>query len=300
MPPATRCSSGARASARRRWSRSSGSPTSVSTTRSRSPTRSGCAGAAPRSRSRASSRSRPAAARRTATSARSRVASTSPVRAVWLDIPSLVEAARQTAATGATEFCIVAAVRGPDERLMAQVREGVAAIRDGRRHQRRRARSGMLTREQVRRARRHGRAPLQPQPRDRAVATSRTSSPRTPGRSAGRRCGWCATPAWRSAAAASSAWARRSSSAPSSPPSSPRSSPHEVPLNFLNPRPGTPFADLEPLGAQGRAAHDRRVPARAAAHDPALRRRPRAHARRPRRPPRACSAGSTRSSSATT
>src|SRR3954468_13452624 len=53
---------------------------------------------------------------------------TSPVRAVWLDIPVLVEAARQTAATGATEFCIVAAVRGPDERLMAQVREGVAAI----------------------------------------------------------------------------------------------------------------------------------------------------------------------------
>ena len=46
----------------------------------------------------------------------------SPVRAAWLDIPSLVEAAVQTAATGATEFCIVAAVRGPDERLMAQMR----------------------------------------------------------------------------------------------------------------------------------------------------------------------------------
>jgi biotin synthase len=54
----------------------------------------------------------------------------SPVRAVRLDIPSLVEAARQTAATGATEFCIVAAVRGPDERLMEQVRDGVAAIRE--------------------------------------------------------------------------------------------------------------------------------------------------------------------------
>ncbi|SBT37030.1 biotin synthase BioB [Micromonospora auratinigra] len=54
---------------------------------------------------------------------------TSPVRAVWLDIPALVEAAKQTAATGATEFCIVAAVRGPDARLMKQMREGVAAIR---------------------------------------------------------------------------------------------------------------------------------------------------------------------------
>jgi biotin synthase len=55
---------------------------------------------------------------------------TSPVRSVWLDIPSLVEAARQTAATGATEFCIVAAVRGPDRRLMDQMREGVKAIRE--------------------------------------------------------------------------------------------------------------------------------------------------------------------------
>jgi biotin synthase len=53
----------------------------------------------------------------------------SPVRAVWLDIPGLVEAARQTAATGATEFCIVAAVRGPDRRLLDQVRAGIEAIR---------------------------------------------------------------------------------------------------------------------------------------------------------------------------
>jgi biotin synthase len=55
---------------------------------------------------------------------------TSPVRAVWLDIPALVEAATQTAATGASEFCIVAAVRGPDERLMDQMRAGVKAIRE--------------------------------------------------------------------------------------------------------------------------------------------------------------------------
>jgi biotin synthase len=54
----------------------------------------------------------------------------SPVRAARLDIPSLVQAARETAATGATEFCLVAAVRGPDPRLMAQVREGVAAIKE--------------------------------------------------------------------------------------------------------------------------------------------------------------------------
>jgi biotin synthase len=72
----------------------------------------------------------------------------SPVRAVWLDIPALVEAARQTAATGASEFCIVAAVRGPDERLMAQMREGVAAIRAEVDIQIA-ASLGMLTRQQV-------------------------------------------------------------------------------------------------------------------------------------------------------
>jgi biotin synthase len=53
----------------------------------------------------------------------------SPVRAAWLDIPALVKAAEETAATGATEFCIVAAVRGPDDRLMTQLREGIVAIK---------------------------------------------------------------------------------------------------------------------------------------------------------------------------
>lgn len=52
----------------------------------------------------------------------------SPVRSVWLDIAELVEAAKQTAKTGATEFCIVAAVKGPDERLMRQLEEAVIAI----------------------------------------------------------------------------------------------------------------------------------------------------------------------------
>ena len=52
----------------------------------------------------------------------------SPVRSVWLDVPELVQAAKETAETGASEFCIVAAVRGPNERLMAQVKEGIDAI----------------------------------------------------------------------------------------------------------------------------------------------------------------------------
>ena len=51
-----------------------------------------------------------------------------PVRATKIDIPSLVEAAKETAASGATEFCIVAAVRGPDQRLMDQVSDAIDAI----------------------------------------------------------------------------------------------------------------------------------------------------------------------------
>jgi biotin synthase len=52
----------------------------------------------------------------------------SPVRPVRLDTAELVAAARATAATGASEFCIVAAVRGPDEKLMSQVSAAIQAI----------------------------------------------------------------------------------------------------------------------------------------------------------------------------
>lgn len=53
----------------------------------------------------------------------------SPVRSAWLDIAGLVEAAKQTQKSGATEFCIVAAVKGPDENLMSQMEQAVAAIK---------------------------------------------------------------------------------------------------------------------------------------------------------------------------
>src|SRR3954451_5041892 len=53
----------------------------------------------------------------------------SPVRAARLDIDEMVTAARETRETGASEFCIVAAVRGPDRRLLDDVRAGIEAIR---------------------------------------------------------------------------------------------------------------------------------------------------------------------------
>ncbi|MBC2682201.1 biotin synthase BioB [Corynebacterium anserum] len=52
----------------------------------------------------------------------------SPVRAARLNIGDLVEAAKRTRKSGATEFCIVAAVKGPDHALLEQVGEAVEAI----------------------------------------------------------------------------------------------------------------------------------------------------------------------------
>ncbi|WP_199430178.1 biotin synthase BioB [Qaidamihabitans albus] len=72
-----------------------------------------------------------------------------PVRSAWLDIPGLVKAAAETAETGATEFCIVAAVRGPDARLLSQVREGIRAIRESGNDIQIACSLGMLTQEQV-------------------------------------------------------------------------------------------------------------------------------------------------------
>lgn len=165
----------------------------------------------------------------------------SPVRAAWLDIPSLVEAAVQTAATGATEFCIVAAVRGPDERLMAQMREGVAAIRAAV-DINVAASLGMLTQEQVddladmgvHRYNHNLEAARSFFPN---VVTTHTWEERWDTllmvREAGMEvcCGGIVgmgeTREQRAEFAAQLA----------------ELTPHEVPLNFLNPRPGTPFGD---------------------------------------------------------
>ncbi len=47
----------------------------------------------------------------------------------FLPLALIVDAARKSAEAGATEFCIVLAVRGPDERIMEQTLEAVDAIR---------------------------------------------------------------------------------------------------------------------------------------------------------------------------
>jgi biotin synthase len=169
----------------------------------------------------------------------------SPVRAAWLDIPSLVEAAKETAATGASEFCIVAAVRGPDARLMAQMREGVKAIKEAV-DINVAASLGMLTQEQVDEL-----AEMGVHRYNHNLETARSYFPEvvtthtweerwdtlTMVRDAGMEvcCGGIVgmgeTRQQRAEFAAQLA----------------ELEPDEVPLNFLNPRPGTPFGDREPL-----------------------------------------------------
>lgn len=172
----------------------------------------------------------------------------SPVRSVWLDIPSLVEAAKQTAVTGATEFCIVAAVRGPDPKLMAQLRDGVAAIRAAVDIQIA-ASLGMLTPAQVDELvaigiHRYNHNLETARSYFPQVVTTHTWQERWDTlrlvRDSGMEvcCGGILglgeSLAQRAEFAAQLA----------------ALDPHEVPLNFLNPRPGTPLADRAPLAAR--------------------------------------------------
>ncbi len=171
----------------------------------------------------------------------------SPVRSVWLDIPELVQAAKETAATGASEFCIVAAVRGPNERLMTQVKEGIDAINAA--VDINIALSlGMLTQEQVDQFAEWGvhrynhnlEAAKSYFPQ---VVTTHSYEERWETcqmvREAGMElcCGGLVgmgeTLEQRAELAAELA----------------SLDPHEVPLNFLNPRPGTPFGDQEVMSS---------------------------------------------------
>ncbi|MDT4939078.1 MAG: biotin synthase [Pseudonocardiales bacterium] len=171
----------------------------------------------------------------------------SPVRSAWLDIPSLVRAARETAATGASEFCIVAAVRGPDERLMRQVRDGVAAIQ-AEVEINVACSLGMLTQDQVDEL-----AAIGVHRYNHNLETARSYFPNVVSthsfderwatcemvRAAGMElcCGGIVgmgeTLEQRAEFAVQLA----------------ELDPDEVPLNFLNPRPGTPFGELPPMSA---------------------------------------------------
>ncbi|PLW02564.1 biotin synthase BioB [Corynebacterium ulcerans] len=167
----------------------------------------------------------------------------SPVRSAWLDIAGLVEAAKQTQKSGATEFCIVAAVKGPDERLMSQLEEAVAAIKSEVDIEVA-ASIGILTQEQVDRLKTAGvhrynhNLETARSYFPNVVTThsweSRRETLRMIGEAGMEVCsggiiGMGETLEQRAEFACDLA----------------ELNPTEVPMNFLDPRPGTPFADLD-------------------------------------------------------
>jgi biotin synthase len=172
----------------------------------------------------------------------------SPVRAARLDIAEMVRAARETRATGATEFCIVAAVRGPDERLLDQVRAGIAAIRADGNDIQIACSLGILTPAQLDQlvamgvhrynhnletARSHFAAVVTTHTWDERYDTLQLVHEAGLEVCCGGILGMGETIEQRAEFAAQLA----------------ALAPHEVPLNFLDPRPGTPFADLPTLSA---------------------------------------------------
>ncbi len=171
----------------------------------------------------------------------------SPVGVETLDIDQLVRAAKQSAATGASEFCIVAAVRGPNRRLMDQVRAGVEAIR-AEVSINIAASLGILTQEQVDElwemgVHRYNHNLETARSHFPEVVTTHTWEERRETLQrvidsqmevcCGGILGMGETLEQRAEFAAQLA----------------ELNPHEVPINFLDPRPGTPFEHLEPLSS---------------------------------------------------
>ncbi|WP_276908417.1 biotin synthase BioB [Corynebacterium riegelii] len=174
----------------------------------------------------------------------------SPVRAVTLNIAELVEAAKQSEKMGASEFCIVAAVKGPTDALLEQVAEAVTAITEEVDISIS-ASLGILTREQAQRLAQMGVTRY-----NHNFETARSFFPNVVTTHTweerkntleyvlaegmetccGGIIGLGETLEQRAEFAAQLAEIR----------------PHEVPMNFLDPRPGTPFAD-RPLVPQGEA-----------------------------------------------
>ncbi|MFO6505839.1 biotin synthase BioB [Corynebacterium freneyi] len=172
----------------------------------------------------------------------------SPVRNAWLDIPALVEAAKQTQKTGATEFCIVAAVKGPDENLLSQLEQAVQAIQEEV-DINVAASVGILTQEQVDRLAKAGVHRY-----NHNLETARSHFPNV-----------VTTHSWEDRAETLRMVAeagmevccggilgmgetleQRAEFAQDLA----ALNPTEVPMNFLDPRPGTPFEGREPLAAK--------------------------------------------------
>ena len=197
----------------------------------------------------------------------------------FLDIDEILAAAHATRDAGATQFCIVVAVRGPEERLLRTRHR-----RGRRRAPRDRPRSRVLARAAaspsrparlaaagVRRYNHNLEACRELFPQictthtyDDRVATAQLAKDAGMELCCGGILGMGETLEQRVDFAFELA----------------ELEPCEVPINLLDPRPGTPLGDQTTLSAARSAAGDRAVPADPARRVAAARRRPRARARR--------------------
>ena len=175
-----------------------------------------------------------------------------PVKATpFLDTDEVLAAARETAALGASEFCIVLAVRGPDERTMHRILElvPVMQVEAGLNVA---VSAGILSEDQARRlaeggVHRYNHNLETARSFFGNVVTSHTFDERLD------TCRMVSATAWSCAAVRCSGMGESVDQRIELLGALRALDPAEVPLNFLNPRPGTPLAErrrpVEPLEA---------------------------------------------------
>jgi biotin synthase len=171
-----------------------------------------------------------------------------PVKATpFLDTDEVLRAAEETRAAGASEFCLVLAVRGPDERTLARILELVPLIRE-RTGLNVAVSAGLLTAEQARRLAEGGVHRY-----NHNLETSRSYFPNvvTTHTWEERRdtCRLVREEGMELCCGALIGMGERDDQRIELLLELQDLDPTEVPLNFLNPRPGTPLGDEQPVAA---------------------------------------------------
>ncbi|HUO47524.1 MAG TPA: biotin synthase BioB [Acidimicrobiales bacterium] len=171
-----------------------------------------------------------------------------PVKATpFLDTDEVLRAARETAALGATEFCIVLAVRGPDERTMQRILDLVPVVQEAT-GLNVAVSAGILTDEQARRlaeggVHRYNHNLETARSYFRRVVTTHDWGERA------ETCRLVRTHGMELCCGALLGMGESDAQRVELLLQLRELDPTEVPLNFLNPRPGTPLGDRTPVGA---------------------------------------------------
>ena len=190
----------------------------------------------------------------------------------FLDTDEVLAAAAETAALGASEFCIVLAVRGPDERIMARIVDLVPQI-EASTGLNVAVSAGILTRVQAREL-----AAAGVHRYNHNLETSRSFFPQVVTTHSFdervRTCGYVREAGMELCCGVLLGMGETAAQRLELIEQVRDVEPAEVPVNFLNPWPGTPAAGPPPAGGPGGHPLDRPVPAGPSRGDPALRGRP--------------------------